>query len=164
MQITLFEAAQQVRAQLEQIDPETGEISEAWLHTRELFQQKGKGCVAWLKEKKAATKAARAFVDALYEKVCREEKHAERLERYLAENMRASGIHEIKDELGLFGAKLYIGRDEVVQIEEGAQFPPELCNDPKPPAPSKTKIKAAIKAGQAIKGARLVRKDRLAIT
>jgi len=55
MQITLFEAARQVRDVLEQTDPETGEISEAYLHTRELFQQKGKGCVAYLKEKKAAT-------------------------------------------------------------------------------------------------------------
>ncbi|MGL4272043.1 MAG: siphovirus Gp157 family protein, partial [Pseudomonas paracarnis] len=45
-----------------------------------------------------------------------------------------------------------------------AEFPPELCNDPKPPTPSKAKIKAAIKAGEAVAGARIVRKDRLTIT
>ena len=64
---------------------------------------------------------------------------------------------------GTFKATLHIGRDEAVKIEEGATFPPELCNDPKPPTPSKTKIKAAIKAGEAVAGARIVRKDRLTI-
>ena len=72
-------------------------------------------------------------------------------------------VEEMK-ELGLFGAKLYPERDESVEIDADAEFPPELCNDPKPPTPSKTKIKAAIKRGEAIAGARIVRKDRLSIT
>jgi len=38
-----------------------------------------------------------------------------------------------------------------------------LCNEPRPPAPSKTKIRAAIEAGEPISGARIVRKDRLTI-
>jgi len=70
----------------------------------------------------------------------------------------------VKHELGLFSAKLYLERDESVEIDADAKFPPELCNDPKPPTPSKTKIKAAIKAGEAVAGARIVRKDRLTIT
>ena len=59
--------------------------------------------------------------------------------------------------------KLYVDRDEFVEIEEGAKFDPELCNDPKPPEPSKTKIKNAILAGQPVAGARIIRKDRLTI-
>ena len=54
-------------------------------------------------------------------------------------------------------------RDEVVEIDEGITFPAALCNDPKPPTPSKTKIKNAILAGEAVAGARIVRKDRLQI-
>ena len=54
-------------------------------------------------------------------------------------------------------------RDESVELEPDAEFPAALCNDPKPPTPSKTKIKAAIKAGEAVAGARIVRKDRLTI-
>jgi len=38
-----------------------------------------------------------------------------------------------------------------------------LCNDPKPPEPSKTKIKNAILAGEPVAGAYIVRKDRLTI-
>ena len=78
--------------------------------------------------------------------------------------MKATGILEVKHELGLFAAKLHPERDESVEIDADAEFPPELCNDPKPPTPSRTKIKAAIKAGEAVAGARIVRKDRLSIT
>lgn len=86
---------------------------------------------------------------------------AERQRAYLAENMKASGISEIKGEG--FAVKLYPDRDESVEIEEGATFPADLCAEPKPPAPSKTKIKAAILAGQPVAGARIVRRDRLTI-
>jgi hypothetical protein len=48
-------------------------------------------------------------------------------------------------------------------LEDGAVFPPELCNEPKPPTPSKTKIKVAILAGEPVAGASIVRKDRLVI-
>ena len=82
----------------------------------------------------------------------------------MAECMRATGITEVKHETGLFSAKLHLDRDESVELDDGADFPPELCDDPKPPAPSKSKIKAAIKAGEPVAGARLVRKDRLTIS
>ena len=77
--------------------------------------------------------------------------------------MKTAGINEIKAADGSFVVKLYVDRDESVVIEEGAVFPPELCIDPKPPEPSKTKIKNAILAGQPIAGAKIVRKDRLQI-
>ena len=97
-------------------------------------------------------------------KVEAREKRLERFEAYLADCMKATGITEVKHELGLFGAKLYLERDESVVIDTDAECPPALCNDPKPPTPSKAKIKAAIKAGEAVAGARIVRKDRLSIT
>jgi len=164
MQITLFEAAHQVREALEQTDPETGEISQAWLQSRALFENKALACVAYLLEEDAAIEAADQLIAHIKDKLqARKSRHA-RLRHYMAENMKAAGIHEIRHEAGLFAARLHIGRDESVELEEGAQFPPELCADPKPPVPSKSRIKAAIKAGQAVKGACLVRRDRLQIT
>lgn len=59
--------------------------------------------------------------------------------------------------------KLYPERDESIEIEDGATFSPELCCEPKPPTPSKSKIKDAILAGEPVNGARIVRKDRLVI-
>ena len=105
---------------------------------------------------KAAIKRIKALQEA-------RERKAERLRTYLSENMKVSGITEIKAADGSFEVKLYVDRDESVVIEEGATFPPDLCNDPKPPEPSKTKIKKAILAGEAVKGAHIVRKDRLTI-
>lgn len=105
---------------------------------------------------KAAIKRIKALQEA-------RERKAERLRTYLSENMKVSGITEIKAADGSFEVKLYVDRDESVVIEEGATFPPDLCNDPKPPEPSKTKIKKAILAGEAVKGAYIVRKDRLTI-
>lgn len=162
--ITLFDAAQAVREAVNQIDPETGELTESYAESRELFQSKAVACVAYVKEEAATIESAKAMLKDMAAKVEAREKRLDRFESYLADCMKATGITEVKHELGLFAAKLYLERDESVEIDPGAEFPPELCNDPKPPTPSRTKIKAAIKAGQPIAGARIVRKDRLSIT
>ena len=162
--ITLFDAAQAVREAINQTDPETGELTESYTESRELFQNKAVSCVAYAKEEAATLASAKAMLKDMAAKVEAREKRLERFEEYLADCMKATGILEVKHELGLFAAKLYPERDESVEIDADAEFPPELCNGPKPPTPSKTLIKAAIKKGEAVAGARIVRKDRLTIT
>lgn len=161
--ITLFDAAQAVRESVNQIDPETGELLESYAESRELFQNKAVACVAYAKEEAATLESAKAMVKDMLAKIDARERRLERFKEYIADCMKATGITEVKHDLGLFGAKLYLERDESVELDDGAEFPPSLCNDPKPPAPSKTKIKNAIKAGEAVAGARIVRKDRLTI-
>ena len=162
--ITLFDAAQAVREAINQIDPDTGEIVETYTESRELFQSKAIACVAYAKEEAATLASAKGMVKDMLAKIEAREKRLERFEAYLSDCMKATGVTEVKHELGLFAAKLYLERDESVELEPDAVFPAALCTDPKPPAPSKTKIKAAIKAGEAVAGARIVRKDRLTIT
>ena len=161
--ITLFDVAQAVREAVNQVDPDTGEICEAYTASRDLFQHKAIACVAYAVEENHSLDAARAMLKAMQARLDAREKRLSRFEAYLADCMRATGVLEVKHELGLFAAKLYPARDESVELDDGVQFPAELCNDPKPPTPSRTKIKAAIKAGEAVAGARLVRKDRLTI-
>jgi hypothetical protein len=161
--LTLFDLAQQVRESVNQIDPETGEIIESYAESRELFQNKAVACVAYAKEETATLESAKAMVKDMLVKIDAREKRLDRFKDYVADCMKATGITEVKHELGLFGAKLYLGRDESVELDADAVFPASLCNDPKPPTPSKTKIKAAIKAGEAVAGASLVRRDRLTI-
>lgn len=161
--LTLFDAAQQVREAINRVDPETGELLDFDSQSRALFEQKAIGCVAYAKEEAGTIAAAKAMLKEMATKIDAREKRLERFEAYIADCMKATGITEVKHETGLWGAKLYLDRDESVELEEGATFPPELCNDPKPPAPSKSRIKAAIKAGQPVAGARIVRKDRLTI-
>lgn len=163
MSITLIQAAKDVRQLLACVDPDTGEIVDTYSASTALFEQKAVGCVAYAKEKAAEIKAAKALLKEMSERVEMEEERHERFLSYISECMKTAGINEVRGDAGLFGAKLYLGRDESVELQDGAEFPPEMCNDPKPPAPSKTKIKAAIKAGQAVVGASLVRKDRLTL-
>ena len=162
--LTLFDLAAQVRESINQIDPDTGEIIESYTENRALFEHKAVACVAYAKEESANLDAAKAMIKDMQAKIDAREKHLERFKAYIANCMKATGITEVKHDLGLFSAKLYLDRDESVELEEGAIFPAALCNDPKPPAPSKTKIKAAIKAGEAIAGARIVRRDRLTLS
>ena len=162
--LTLFDLAQQVRSAVEIIDADTGEITLLDVQARELFDKKALACAAYAKQRRAELEASRAMLKKMDAQLAAQERHAERFEGYIADCMKATGTLEVKHDLGIFGAKLLIDRDESVEIDEGATFPPELCNDPKPPTPSKTKIKAAIKAGEAVAGARIVRKDRLTIT
>jgi hypothetical protein len=164
MSITLFDAAQEVREAVNQIDSETGELLESYTESRELFQSKAIACVAYAKEEAATLASANGMVKDMLAKIEAREKRLERFEAYLADCMKATGITEVKHELGLFAAKLYLERDESVEIDADAEFPASLCNDPKPPTPSKSKIRAAIKAGEAVAGARIVRKDRMTIT
>lgn len=163
MNITLFDAAQAVREAVNQIDPETGELLDLYSQSRALFEHKAIGCVAYAKEEASTIAAAKAMLKDMAAKIDAREKRLDRFEAYLADCMKATGIHEIRHETGLFGARFYPDRDESIELDDDAVFPPELCSDPKPPTPSRTKIKAAIKAGQPIAGARLVRKDRLTI-
>jgi len=166
MQITLFEAAAQVREILETqetIDPETGEINAAYLESSDLFNHRAQGCIAWLLEEDAGIEAAEHLLKHMGETLRARKNRYARVHGYMADNMKAAGILEIKGEQGLYKAKLYIDRDESVLLEADAQFPPEYCMEPQPPLPSKTKIKAALKAGQHIEGARIIKRDRLHI-
>ena len=144
------------------VDEETGELDIDKLNAIEAsFHDRAVAYVAVFKSlghTVATLKAVRAEYDAL---IARHEANAERLKTSLMEAMRYTGTHSVTD--GVLSATFYAERDESVEIDPDATFPPELCNEPKPPAPSKTLIKKAILAGEAVAGARIVRRDRLSI-
>ena len=161
---SLYQLANDFREQLDSLfDPETGEALPAFEEFRVMLGNKANQVAAYIlncesdaDQAKNAIKRIKALQEASQRK-------ADRLRQYLAENMKTAGINEIKAADGSFVVKLYVDRDESVHIDEGATFPVELCNDPKPPEPSKTKIKNAILAGEPVAGAWIVRKDRLTI-
>lgn len=162
MNISLYQITQDLREMLDSaFDPDTGEALPVFEEKRALWGSKASGVAAYILNTEADVFQCKAAIERIKGLQAATERKAERLRLYLAENMKASGISEIKGEG--FQVKLYPDRDESVEIEEGATFPPDLCADPKPPAPSKTKIKAAILAGQPVAGARIVRRDRLSI-
>jgi hypothetical protein len=164
MKQSLFELAQLVRESVSTVDAETGEIIDSYDDNCALFDNKAVACVAYMKDEAAQIDAAKAMLKEMAETLSKRTEKLERFKQYVQDCMKATGALEVSDEHGFFKAKLYIDRDESVHIDDSATFPPELCNDPKPPTPSKTKIKAALKAGQAIEGASLTKSDRLTIS
>ena len=117
--------------------------------------------MAYCKDEAATIKGLKELVKEASDKLKARENRLERFKRYMADSMKAAGVDVI--DAGFLTAKLLHERDESIELDEGAEFPPELCNAPKPPEPSKTKIKAAILSGEAVAGARIVRRDRLEI-
>lgn len=163
MTITLYKANELARLE-HYIDQDTGEIDVLGYDQAQItLADKQQAVVAFIKN----SELTEGMLDtAIKELTGKKKAIAARnagLKAYLSANMKEHGITSIKANDGTFEAKLYIDRDESVVIQEGATFPPELCNAPKPPEPSKTLIKAAINAGQAIAGAVIVRNDRLTI-
>jgi hypothetical protein len=160
-------AAMQTRI-MDCADQETGEIDSDKLALIEgAFQDRAVACIAvnkTLSHKAAALKFQRDAIMAEYDRQIKTlEDNAQRLKDNLMVAMQATGAASVKSDDGMLSARLDIDRDEAVEIEDGATFPPELCNAPKPPAPSKSLIKAAILSGEPIAGARIVRRDRLTI-
>lgn len=161
---SLYQLAHNFREQLDSLfDPETGEALPAFDEFRVMLGNKANQVAAYVLNCESDAAQAKEAIKRIKALQTAYERKADRLREYLAENMRTAGIHEIKAADGSFVVKLYVDRDESIEIEEGASFPAELCNDPKPPEPSKTKIKNAILAGQPVAGARIIRKDRLTI-
>lgn len=127
------------------------------------FKERAVAVVAVYKGKGHTVETLKSYLVEMQDQIKREQKQQERLKDYLQGAMMITGVDKISSDDGLLTATLYRDRDESVEIDEGAKFPASLCNDPKPPEPSKTKIKAAILAGEPVAGAQIVRRDRLTI-
>lgn len=164
MSITLYKASQDVQNKIALCVDEDGVIDTDKLDAIECtFKERAVAAVAVYKGKGHTLDTLKSYLGEIQDRIKREEKNQERLKDYLHACMLMTGTEKVTSEDGLLTVTLYRDRDETVEIDEGIEFPPSLCNDPKPPTPSKTKIKAAILAGEAVQGARIVRKDRLAI-
>ena len=164
MNLTLFQVSDDLAALIDSaIDPDTGEMLPAFEECRALFESKAGQVAAYILNTDATAAAVHDHIKAMERKAKALATRSQHLRDYLMTHMVRTGIKEIKSSDGTFSAKLYEGRDESVELDPDATFPAALCVAPKPPAPSKTLIKAAILAGEAVAGARIVRKDRLQI-
>ena len=161
---TLYRAAQDVQNKISLCVDEDGVFDTDKLDLIEAsFKERAVAVVAVYKGKGHTIETLESYLVEIQAQIKREKANQERLKDYLQACMMITGITSIKSDDGLLQATLYRERDESVKIDEGASFPPELCNKPKPPEPSKTLIKAAILSGDPVLGARIVKRDRLEI-
>lgn len=86
---------------------------------------------------------------------------ADGLRRYIAESMTATGIEKIEGA----GVKLSFRASKAVVIDGADLIPQEYMRTPEapPPAPDKTAIAAAIKAGKVVPGAHIESRKSLQI-
>ena len=126
-----------------------------------MVKAQGIECVARTLE--MYTPAIDAEIDRLKLLKAGREKKAQGLRDYLKLNMIACGIEKI--ESPLFKIKLQ-NNPQAVDIYEPGLIPVEYMRLPEmpPPAPDKTAIKAALKAGHEVQGARLTQGQRLVVS
>jgi len=162
---TLYQAAADMQQKIILcVDPDTGELDIDKLNAIECsFHERAVATVAVDKTMGHQLAALRSVMSEYEARIKRMDDNRTRLRENLAGAMRVTGVNKVTSDDGILCATLYIGRDESVEIDEGATFDASLCNDPKPPGPSKSKIKAAILSGEPVAGARIVRHDRLTI-
>jgi hypothetical protein len=164
MDITLYQAAANVRELLDQIDPETGEIPEGFEQARAIVATKATAVAAYMLESEKQAAMVEEAGKELLERVKRQRKRIDWLKQYLASHMAACGITEISDERGLFKATLQTGRDEAIEIFDAGQLPNDYLREiPAKYEPDKALIKKAIKDGFDVPGAKLVKRDRLTV-
>ena len=164
MTISLYHAAQHVQNQIALCVDEDGVLDTDKIDAIACtFKDRAVAVVAVYKGKGHTIDTLKSYKQEIDDRIKREQKDQERLKDYLLAAMSIAGVDKIKSDDGLLNATRYPDRDESVEIDDGAIFPESLCNAPKPPEPSKTKIKAAILAGDPVIGARIIYKDRLTI-
>jgi hypothetical protein len=163
MNVTLYTAAAEFAATLDQIDPETGELPPEYGAARELVERKGAAVAAYIAQREMEADAIEARLKEISKRVKSMRNRAAHLRAYMADCMRTAGITEIAVEDKLLTVKLYPGRDESVDVYDESLLPESLMRVKVVREPDKTGIKAAIKSGQDVQGARVVKRDRLVI-
>ena len=163
MNLTLHSAADSVRLLLDQMD-EYGELPEGFEQARAVVATKAIAVTAYIVEDEKQADMIEAYAKDLMQRVKTARKRGEWLRGYLSSHMAACGVTSIKDERGIFSAKLEIGRDESVEVFDVAQVPVDYMREvPATSAPDKLLMKKAMKDGFEIPGVKMVKRDRLVI-
>jgi hypothetical protein len=163
MNVTLYQAATELAAALDQIDPETGELPAEYGTARELVERKGAAVAAYIAQRELEADAIENRIDEISRRVKAMRSRAVHLRSYLADCMRTAGITEIASDDKLLRVRLYPGRDESVEVYDQSLLAEQFMRVKTTREPDKTGIKVAIKSGQDVQGARIVKRDRLII-
>ena len=163
MNVTLYQAATELAAALDQIDPETGELPAEYGTARELVERKGAAVAAYIAQREMEADAIENRIEEISKRVKAMRSRAVHLRNYMADCMRTAGITEIASDDKLLRVRLYPGRDESVEIYDQSLLAEQFTRVKTTREPDKTGIKVAIKRGQDVQGARIVKRDRLII-
>lgn len=154
MDIKLYECTADVRAVLDAYFEDETERQDTIEAVIGQFEAKAQSVVAYCLNLAAQGDLLEAHIKAMQAKLQTCRKREARLKQYMADNMKAAGIHSIKADNGSFSAKL-VKNPLHVDIWDEAQIPADFMRTKTTTEPDKAAIKAAIQAGQDIPGAKL---------
>lgn len=126
------------------------------------LQAKGVSVVMVARGMEAMAASIKAAEAEMAERRKKLEKRAEWLREYVRGAMEHTGIKKIECPHFVISLR---ANPEAVDVFDAAQVPAQFMRQPEPPPPAvdKTAIKAALKAGEDVPGARLVRGQRLEV-
>jgi transcription elongation GreA/GreB family factor len=120
------------------------------------FESKAGAIIYVLNQLQADADSAKALATHYGDKSATTERARDRLRERLAWAMKSADMPKVKTPHGT----LSLGKSETLELDGDAQIPERFIVPPKPadPKPDKVDIKAALKSGEVIQGARLIEK------
>lgn len=147
----LYQIRQEIEAFEYEIDEETGELLNAlvWDELNMAYEEKVENIACYIKNLASDVLAFKAEEESIAKRRKSMEKKIEYLKKLLCNNMGGEKFSTAK-------CAVSFRRSETVDVEDVALLPAELLRVKTTYEADKTAIKAAIKAGNEIKGCRLV--------
>ncbi|ENX9946858.1 siphovirus Gp157 family protein [Neisseria gonorrhoeae] len=125
------------------------------------FEVKAQSVIAYIKNQEITEKMLEGHIGRMTGKLKAVKARNQSLKDYLARNMQAAGITEIKADDGTFKASFR--KSEAVVILDEAQIPAEFMREAVKTEPDKTAIRKAIESGRQVAGAKIEGRKNLQI-
>lgn len=159
--LTLYRCAADVQAALDYYFDSETEREDTLEAVIGQFEVKAQSVIAYIKNQEITEKMLEGHIRRMTGKLKAVKAQNQSLKDYLARNMQAAGITEIKADDGTFKASFR--KSEAVVILDEAQIPAEFMRETVKTEPDKTAIKKAIESGRQVAGAKIEGRKNLQI-
>ncbi|HGL9200720.1 TPA: siphovirus Gp157 family protein, partial [Neisseria gonorrhoeae] len=151
--LTLYRCAADVQAALDYYFDSETEREDTLEAVIGQFEVKAQSVIAYIKNQEITEKMLEGHIGRMTGKLKAVKAQNQSLKDYLARNMQAAGITEIKADDGTFKASFR--KSEAVVILDEAQIPAEFMREAVKTEPDKTAIRKAIESGRQVAGAKI---------
>ncbi|HFB2674215.1 siphovirus Gp157 family protein [Neisseria gonorrhoeae] len=159
--LTLYRCAADVQAALDYYFDSETEREDTLEAVIGQFEVKAQSVIAYIKNQEITEKMLEGHIGQMTGKLKAVKAQNQSLKDYLARNMQAAGITEIKADDGTFKASFR--KSEAVVILDEAQIPAEFMREAVKTEPDKTAIRKAIESGRQVAGAKIEGRKNLQI-
>ncbi|HGL9214399.1 TPA: siphovirus Gp157 family protein [Neisseria gonorrhoeae] len=159
--LTLYRCAADVQAALDYYFDSETEREDTLEAVIGQFEVKAQSVIAYIKNQEITEKMLEGHIGQMTGKLKAVKARNQSLKDYLARNMQAAGITEIKADDGTFKASFR--KSEAVVILDEAQIPAEFMREAVKTEPDKTAIRKAIESGREVAGAKIEGRKNLQI-